>query len=284
MATNKFLKRIEAPDIVFEREQEGDMKAQIHNYTHGINSDPLTLLAIVFSALIHDVDHRGVSNTQLIVEEKEMGEKYRGKSVAECNSLDIAWELLMSDPFENLRSTLFSSEAELQRFRQVIVNVVLATDIFDPELNGLRKDRWNLAFHDQGISAEENNDLRATIVIEHIIQASDVAHTMQHWHIYGKWNKRLFMEMYRAFKAGRMAKNPADFWYQGEIGFFDNYVIPLAKKLKDCNVFGVSSEECLNYAMNNRDEWKQKGQDIVAAMLDELDADEPKPRLDKVEE
>jgi len=22
--------------------------------------------------------------------------------------------------------------------------------------------------------------------------------------------------------------------YQGEIGFFDNYVIPLAKKLKDC--------------------------------------------------
>jgi hypothetical protein len=27
-------------------------------------------------------------------------------------------------------------------------------------------------------------DVRATIVIEHIIQASDVSHTMQHWHIY----------------------------------------------------------------------------------------------------
>jgi len=284
MATNKFLKRIEAPDIAFEKEQEGEMADKIHNYTHGINSDPLTLLAIVFSALIHDVDHRGVSNPQLIKEEKELGEKYRGKSVAEQNSLDIAWDLLMCEKFESLRGTLFATEAELKRFRQVIVNVVLATDIFDPELNGLRKDRWNLAFNSDGITAEENNDLRATIVIEHIIQASDVSHTMQHWHIYRKWNKRLFKEMFHAYKEGRMAKNPADFWYNGELGFFDNYVIPLAKKLKDCNVFGVSSDECLNYANQNRDEWKQKGQELVAEVLDELEAEEPKAALEKVEE
>ena len=35
----------------------------------------------------------------------------------------------------------------------------------------------------------DRSDLRATIVIEHIIQASDVSHTMQHWHVYQKWNK-----------------------------------------------------------------------------------------------
>jgi hypothetical protein len=28
-----------------------------------------------------------------------------------------------------------------------------------------------------------------------------------------------------------------------EIGFFDFYIIPLAKKLKECGVFGVSSDE-----------------------------------------
>ena len=42
-----------------------------------------------------------------------------------------------------------------------------------------------------------------------------------------------------------MNSDPASFWYQGEIGFFDNYIIPLAKKLKDCGVFGVSSDEYL---------------------------------------
>jgi hypothetical protein len=32
-------------------------------------------------------------------------------------------------------------------------------------------------------------------------------------------------------------------WYKGEIGFLDFYIIPLANKLKDCGVFGVSSDE-----------------------------------------
>jgi 3'5'-cyclic nucleotide phosphodiesterase len=89
---------------------------------------------------------------------------------------------------------------------------------------------------------------KATIVIEHIIQASDVSHTMQHWHVYRKWNRLLFREMYEAYRCGRMASNPVDFWYQGELSFFDNYVIPLGRKLKECNVFGVSSDEYLNYA------------------------------------
>lgn len=63
--------------------------------------------------------------------------------------------------------------------------------------------------------------------------------------------------MYKAFKTGRSESNPADFWAQGEIGFFDFYIIPLAKKLKDCGVFGVSyvvksPDDFLNYAVSNR--------------------------------
>jgi hypothetical protein len=53
--------------------------------------------------------------------------------------------------------------------------------------------------------------------------------------------------------------------------FFDNYVIPLAKNLKDCGVFGVSSDEYLNYATHNRDEWASKGMDVVQQFLDEFD-------------
>ena len=107
---------------------------------------------------------------------------------------------------------------------------------------------------------------KATIMIEHLIQASDVAHTMQHWHIYTKWNKRFFIECYRAFMMGR-AENPSTNWYQGEIGFFDFYIIPLAKKLKDCGVFGVASDEYLNYAVRNRQEWEVRGQEVVTEMV-----------------
>ena len=63
--------------------------------------------------------------------------------------------------------------------------------------------------------------------------------------MYQKWNERLFKEMYEAYLSGRSDMDPSVGWYKGEIGFFDFYIIPLAKKLDECGVFGVSSDECL---------------------------------------
>jgi len=274
MSVNKLLSRVVTPDLSVPNNANAmkkgreEVAAEIHNFTHGITSDPMAVFAIVFSALIHDVDHQGVSNVQLIKEEPDMGKLYRNKSVAEQNSLDVAWDILMSDRFVNLRKYVFGTQSELLKFRQLIVNVVLATDIFDKELGQLRRDRWERAFHGDGtLPSSVVNNLRATIVMEHIIQASDVSHTMQHWHVYQKWNQRLFEEMYRAWKEGRMGADPQGFWYKGELGFFDNYVIPLAKKLKDCNVFGVSSDEYLGYAIRNREEWEERGEEIVKNMV-----------------
>jgi hypothetical protein len=48
-------------------------------------------------------------------------------------------------------------------------------------------------------------------------------------------------------------------------------VIPLTKKLKDCGVFGVSSDEYLNYAMHNREEWEAKGKEVVQQYLLEFE-------------
>jgi hypothetical protein len=71
-----------------------------------------------------------------------------------------------------------------------------------------------------------------------------------------------------AYQNGRMDNNPADGWYNGELWFFDNYIIPLAKKLKECGVFGVSSDEYLNYALENRREWQSKGEEAVKRMVE----------------
>jgi hypothetical protein len=44
----------------------------------------------------------------------------------------------------------------------------------------------------------------------------------------------------------------------------------LAKKLADCGVFGVSSDEYLNYARKNRNEWETRGREIVAEYIENL--------------
>jgi hypothetical protein len=69
MSVNKLLQRVVAPELTFKRrslQMDGNsLKKQIasdlHNYTYGITSDPLTQFAVVFAALIHDCDHWGES-------------------------------------------------------------------------------------------------------------------------------------------------------------------------------------------------------------------------------
>jgi hypothetical protein len=242
--------------------------------SYGINSDPLTQFACAMSALIHDVDHPGVPSTQLVKEHAQIAAVYKNKSVAEQNSVDLAWDLLMDDSFDELRGVIYASETEHVRFRQLVLNSVMATDICDKELKALRSNRWDKAFNE---AQEENQsqtlNRKATIVIEHLIQASDVAHTMQLWHIYRRWNERLFRECYAAYKAGRADQNPADNWYKGELGFSDFYILPLAKKLKDCGVFGVSCDEYLNYAIKNREEWEKRGKAVLEEMVQKVEAD-----------
>eukprot|EP00934_Nitzschia_sp_Nitz4_P003423 Nitzschia sp. Nitz4//scaffold22_size323478//228950//232528//NITZ4_000565-RA/size323478-snap-gene-0.561-mRNA-1//-1//CDS//3329543109//3413//frame0 len=272
MSVAKLMSRIIAAESFIDEKCAGVVSEKSkHEHTFGIVSDPLTLFACAFAALIHDADHPGVPNMQLVKEGTAFAKKYNGRSVAEQRSVDVAWDLLMEDRFFTLRNAICGTPDEMIRFRELVVNSVMATDIMDKELIGLRNQRWEKAFNmNNGDSPVDNMNRKATIVIEHLLQASDVAHTMQHWHVYRTWNQRLFAEMYRAFKQGRSDKNPIDNWYKGELGFFDFYIIPLAKKLSDCGVFGVSSDEYLNYAIKNREEWETKGQSIVEEMYKEV--------------
>eukprot|EP00980_Cylindrotheca_fusiformis_P003398 scaffold757_cov74-Cylindrotheca_fusiformis.AAC.2 len=108
----------------------------------------------------------------------------------------------------------------------------MATDIVDnKELQALRKSRWETFFSESTLidPSGETEESEPT----------------------------------EDFHQGRADSNPSQDWYKGEIGFFDFYVLPLAKKLQSCGVFGVSSDECLNYAEANREEWVREGQDLM---------------------
>ena len=279
MAVEKYMSRIMAASEV-DLGMDGDRHHSatheaLHDHTYGITSDPLTRFACVFSALIHDIDHPGVPNPRFVEENERLSRIYKNRSVAEQNSFDLAWDLLMDESFDLLRGEICANDFEFRRFRQIVVNSVMATDLGDKQSKELRNGRWKKAFatgdevQEESLSIAKNR--KATIVIEHLIQAADIAHTCQHWNLYRKWNERLFLECYKAYRDGRADKNPAEGWYEGEIGFYDFYIIPLAKKLRDCGVFGPTSDENLNYAKSNRSQWEREGRAIVSQMLDKAE-------------
>lgn len=102
--------------------------AALHRHTYGISSDPLTQFACIFSALIHDAKHPAVPNPQLIKEDPFLASTYAERSVAEQQSFDLSWRLFMDPSLRELRDTICGSTGELQRFRQLVINSVMATE------------------------------------------------------------------------------------------------------------------------------------------------------------
>lgn len=89
---------------------------------------------------------------------------------------DLAWQLLMTEEFTELRNTIYTTDEEFKRFRQLVVNSVMATDICDKDLKTLRNARWAKAFSEEKVDEKPRDTVnrKATIVIEHLIQASDM--------------------------------------------------------------------------------------------------------------
>lgn len=160
-------------------------KTGYKDYTNDITDCPLTQFSVVYAALIHDCDHAGVSNDQLIKEGARIAGIYNHKSVAENHSFNLAFDFLMQPEFEDLLSCICGTEnpeAELVRFSCIVQKAVLATDVFDKDIKAERNARWESAFGELDTDEDPKflNYQRAQVVLEHMIQASDVIHTMQH--------------------------------------------------------------------------------------------------------
>ena len=210
MSVVKLLGRIVSPDIAVDSDNKekstktsADTNSKerialsLHNQTYGITTHPMTQFACVFAAMIHDAGHTGVPNFILATEHPEIAKKYRNQSLAEQRSVDVAFELFLAPMYKNLRDCIFGEDDAVQEFnlfRQLVVNCVIATDIFDPQLSASRKARWAKAFN-KNTNENDNNgssssstsatgssstnsdedeledfNRKATIVIEHVLQ------------------------------------------------------------------------------------------------------------------
>ena len=309
------------------------------NLSFGIGDDPLILFAMVFSALIHDVGHTGVPNSTLVEEEDELAILHNDVSVAEQNSLQVAFSMLQRDEFAGLKKCICPTPEDRRSFRKKVISMVMVTDISDQERIQIVASRWNAAFppdgerhgiaerrHSRSVRHQpphplkkeiQSTELKAAIsrrrfsmfstdaaveefatesrrlgirtsmdfsgmlldayhsvdqlkqhaVLETMINAADVAHTMQSFQVFVKWNKRLFRELYVAHMVGRLSFDPCENWYTNQIGFFNHYILPLTQKMKDCGVFGHTGSVFEYFATENKERWIKEGEDISERII-----------------
>eukprot|EP00934_Nitzschia_sp_Nitz4_P008854 Nitzschia sp. Nitz4//scaffold144_size56818//19572//22039//NITZ4_006532-RA/size56818-snap-gene-0.1-mRNA-1//1//CDS//3329536501//8844//frame0 len=149
MSSNKLL------DIVLQEGEPREFSDKLNST--GMNdlafeSNPLLHWSLVFGALIHDVDHLGVPNKQLVNENHPLAIQYNDQSVAEQRSLTVAFAELLKSEYDNLRQAVFpsgiSQSSEYRKFRESVTSLILVTDISEPERGASVRQRWEKAFKD----------------------------------------------------------------------------------------------------------------------------------------
>lgn len=77
MSVAKLLSRIVDYNSSEDKDENKSVALTLHENTFGITTDPLTQFSCILSALIHDVDHQGVPNSQLIKEGADIASIYK---------------------------------------------------------------------------------------------------------------------------------------------------------------------------------------------------------------
>ena len=222
---------------------------------------------LLFCALIHDIDHHGLTNTQMIKENVNgLSTKYSDGSLAEHNSIDLALTILQEPQFNDLHEAICrlklynrSVDNNLDAFTRMVTALVLSTDIMSAERMATNRSKWNKTFNIKVDLSSENADVRDESILENLLQLADVGHCTQRWETFVLWNQRLLTELVSAAAKGKGA-DPSDVWFNGQTSFFDNYIIPLSERIRMGNIFSQDiSDTFLFGAIRNKMKWKEEG-------------------------
>ena len=155
------------------------------------NFDDAELLSVLFSALVHDVGHLGVSNNYLIKTNHPLASLYNDNSPLESMHASLAFAILQQHNF--FESSSVWDEKAMADFRSRVVDIVVGTD---------------MKFHNTMINTVADiladgqiDDDEVTYLFKSIVHAADLSNPMKPAPIYRNWLNRVM----------------AEFWQQGDL-------------------------------------------------------------------
>ncbi|NWX12207.1 PDE4B phosphodiesterase, partial [Aegotheles bennettii] len=177
--------------------------ADVAQSTHVLLSTPaldavftdLEILAAIFAAAIHDVDHPGVSNQFLINTNSELALMYNDESVLENHHLAVGFKLLQEehcDIFQNL------TKKQRQTLRKMVIDMVLATDMSKHMslLADLKTMVETKKVTSSGVLLLDNYTDRIQ-VLRNMVHCADLSNPTKSLELYRQWTDRIMEEFFQ---------------------------------------------------------------------------------------
>uniref|UniRef100_A0A8C6L5L4 Phosphodiesterase n=1 Tax=Nothobranchius furzeri TaxID=105023 RepID=A0A8C6L5L4_NOTFU len=242
--------------------------ADVTQSTHVLLSSPaldavftdLEILAALFAAAIHDVDHPGVSNQFLINTNSELALMYNDESVLENHHLAVGFKLLHEencDIFQNL------SKRQRQSLRKLVIDMVLATDMSKHMslLADLKTMVETKKVTSSGVLMLDHYTDRIQ-VLRNMVHCADLSNPTKPLPVYRQWTERIMEEFFRqgdkererGMEISPMCDKHTASVEKSQVGFIDYIVHPLWETWGD--LVHPDAQEILDTLEDNRD-WYQ---------------------------
>ncbi|XP_028569499.2 3',5'-cyclic-AMP phosphodiesterase 4C-like isoform X2 [Podarcis muralis] len=242
--------------------------ADVAQSTHVLLSMPaleavftdLEILAAIFAAAIHDVDHPGVSNQFLINTNSELALMYNDASVLENHHLAVGFKLLQEencDIFQNI------SKKQRQSLRKMAIDMVLATDMSKHMnlLADLKTMVETKKVTSLGVLLLDNYSDRIQ-VLQNIVHCADLSNPTKPLELYRQWTDRIMVEFFhqgdrereKGMEISPMCDKHNASIEKSQVGFIDYIAHPLWETWAD--LVHPDAQEILDTLEDNR-EWYQ---------------------------
>uniref|UniRef100_A0A1A8NW49 Phosphodiesterase n=1 Tax=Nothobranchius pienaari TaxID=704102 RepID=A0A1A8NW49_9TELE len=242
--------------------------ADVAQSTHILLSTPaldavftdLEILAAIFAAAIHDVDHPGVSNQFLINTNSELALMYNDESVLENHHLAVGFKLLQEDNcdiFQNL------TKKQRQSLRKMVIDMVLATDMTKHMslLADLKTMVETKKVTSSGVLLLDNYTDRIQ-VLRNMVHCADLSNPTKSLELYRQWTDRIMEEFFhqgdrereRGMEISPMCDKHTASVEKSQVGFIDYIVHPLWETWAD--LVHPDAQDILDTLEDNRN-WYQ---------------------------
>lgn len=220
----------------------------------------LEILSAIVSALIHDFEHTGTTNTFHINTSSDVALLYNDKAVLENHHVSSAFRVMKEDDF-NIVSGLKTEE--YREFRSLVIEIVLATD---------------MSYHFQQIKNMRNHlsmpeTIDKTKALSLMIHCADISHPAKDWNLHHRWTELLIEEFFRQGDREEILGLPISplcdrkntLVAQSQIGFIDFIVHPSLDVMGDMVEKILSTFQQQNSVAEQPPAAPEKSSETVAA-------------------